>query len=456
MRRPALLLLPSLLLAACGPSRSDTTPAPAGPPTAPEPAARAPGELSDAERQIVQAIDADQEHALALLEKAVNINSGTMNLAGVRQVGALFGAELEPLGFQVRWVDGAPFQRAGHLVAERKGSGPKVLLVGHLDTVFEPDSPFQRFERLGPHAVRGPGITDMKGGNVIIVSAMRALGSLGLLDRLHVVIVMGGDEESAGEPQAAARAALLEAAAGAAAAIGFEDGDGDPKTVVIGRRGTMGWTVQVKGTPAHSSQIFREDIGYGAVYEAARILDGFRTQLAGRPNLTLNPGLALAGTQVDHAAAESRGAAFGKDNVIAERALLSGDLRALTPEQFASARQTMTAIVADSLPGTSAEISFEEGYPPLAPTDGNRRLLAMYDQVSLDLGLGPVVAVDPDKAGAADVSFLAGRVPMIIDGVGLMGTGGHTVEETADMRTLPTQTRRAAILLHRLAGSARP
>jgi glutamate carboxypeptidase len=111
----------------------------------------------------------------------------------------------------------------------------------------------------------------------------------------------------------------------------------------------------------------------------------------------------------------------------------------------------MEAIVAAPLPGTRSSIAFEEGYPPLAPTEGNERLLAMYDRASRDVGAGPVAAVNPDLAGAADVSFVAGHVPMILDGIGLMGDGGHTVNETADLRTLPTQTKRAALLLYRLS-----
>jgi len=442
----AAVLVP-LLLAACSRAQPGAPDAPGS--AAPAPAAA--GELTAEEQAIARAVDAEEERALALLARAVNINSGTLNLDGVRQVGALFSAELEELGFRARWVDGAAFGRAGHLVAERPGAGPKILLVGHLDTVFEPDSPFQTFERIGPDRARGPGVIDMKGGNVVIVSALRALAAAGALDRLHIVVVMNGDEESAGQPLSAARAALLEAARGADAAIGFEDGDGDPRTAVIGRRGYMEWTVRVEGTPAHSSQIFRDEIGYGAVFEAARVLDGFRTRLAGEANLTFNPALALGGTQVDHDAAAARGGAFGKANVIAEHALVTGDLRALTPEQFARTRKVMEEVVAASLPGTSSAISFEEGYPPLAPTDGNRRLLALYDQISRDLGAGPVTAVDPINAGAADVSFLAGAVPMILDGVGLMGEGGHTAEETADLTTLPLQTRRAALLLHRLS-----
>src|SRR5512138_275110 len=187
------------------------------------------------EQSIVKAVDSHNAEALALLERIVNINSGTMNFAGVRQVGDALRAELDRLGFETRWVDGAAFHRAGHLVAEHPGLGPKILLIGHLDTVFEPSSPFQRFERLNDSTARGPGIIDMKGGDVIIVHALRALKDAGELDRLNVAVVFDGDEESAGSPLAEARRALVEAAKGASAAIGFEDGAGDPKTLVVAR-----------------------------------------------------------------------------------------------------------------------------------------------------------------------------------------------------------------------------
>ena len=414
--------------------------------------AQAPAALSPDERAIVSHVEAHRAEALALLERAVNINSGTQNFAGVREVGKLFGGELEALGFTTRWVDGKPFGRSGHLIAERVRPGKRFLLIGHLDTVFEPDSPFQKFERLNDRQARGPGIIDMKGGDVIIVQALKALKAAGALDRMNVTVVMTGDEESSGDPQDAARAALVAAAKGAEVAIGFEDGAGDPRTAVIGRRGTTAWTLTVTGKPAHSSQIFRSDIGYGAIFEAARILNAFRETLAGEPHLTFNPALIVGGTKVELDPVQARGSAFGKDNVIPERAMVSGDLRALSKEQFAEACKRMEAIVASSsLAQTRATITFDEGYPPLAPTDGNRTLLSLYDQASRDVGAGPVAAVDPDRAGAADVSFVAGHVPMILDGIGLMGDGGHTVNETADLTTLPSQTKRAAILLYRLS-----
>jgi glutamate carboxypeptidase len=290
----------------------------------------------------------------------------------------------------------------------------------------------------------------MKGGDVVMIGALKALQSLGALKTMNVVVVMTGDEEDSGDPLSAAREALVAAGKRADLAIGFEDGPADPRLAVTARRGTTGWEVRVTGKPAHSSQIFREDIGYGAVYEMARILNAFREKLAGEAHLTFNPGVLLGGTSVEFDSVQLRGSAFGKTNVVAEHAVVSGDLRALSREQFDNARQTMTAIVGASLPHTSAAIKFDEGYPPMAPTDGNAKLLAMYDQASRDLGFGTVTAVSPDRAGAADVSFVSADVKTILDGVGLMGHDDHTANETADLTTLPSQTKRMAVLLYRI------
>jgi glutamate carboxypeptidase len=407
--------------------------------------------LSETEQALVDTVDQRLEAAKQLLVTSVNVNSGTFNHAGVREVGDLFANAFETLGLTTEWVDGTAFGRAGHLVARHGDSGPHLLLIGHLDTVFEPSSPFQRYETLDGNRARGPGVIDMKGGNVVIVEALAALAAVDALDDLQITVVLTGDEETSGDPLSRARQALTDAAREADVALGFEDGDGDPTTAVIARRGYTGWQLDVTGRPAHSSLIFRDEVGYGAAFEAARILDGFREALAAEEFLTFNPGLVLAGTTVAHDTANSAGNAFGKDNVIPEHAVVSGDLRALSGEQERSARARMRAIVGKHLPGTSATIEFFEGYPPLAPTDGNRRLLARYDRASRDLGFGPVAAADPAAAGAADISFTAGLVAMALDGLGLMGTGGHTVEETADLDTLPSQTKRAALLMYRLS-----
>jgi glutamate carboxypeptidase len=406
---------------------------------------------SSTERAIVTAVDAGTADAVSLLEKAVNINSGTHNFPGVRAVGALFRRELDQLGFKTTWVDGTPFKRAGHLVAEHQGKGRRMLLIGHLDTVFEKDSPFQTFQKIDDRTAKGPGIIDMKGGDVIIIAALKALKAAGVLDDMNLIVVMTGDEEDSGEPQTLARAALVDAAQGAEYALGFEDGPADPKFAVTARRGTSSWKLSVTAKTGHSSQIFRSDIGYGANYELARILDGFRRRLAGQPHLTFNPSLVLGGTTLDVDDVLSRGSASGKTNVIAERAMAIGDLRTLSKEQLQQARETMKSVVAAMpLAQTKATLTFEDGYPSMPPTPGNARVLAEYDRASRELGSGAVTAVSPDRAGAADVSFVAAYVKNILDGIGLMGRDDHSPAETADLTTLPSQTKRAAILMHRL------
>jgi glutamate carboxypeptidase len=421
------------------------------------------GGLSDDEQRVAQAVDAGIPAATDLLEEAVNINSGSMNFAGVRRTGEVFAREFEALGFTTEWIDGSGFGRAGHLVARygdapgnppdsaTRQRGPRVLLIGHLDTVFARDSPFQRFERLDEHRVRGPGITDMKGGNVVMLLALSALKDAGLLDRLQLRVVLTGDEELRGHPHEVANAALLDAARWADIALGFEDGDGDPGTAVVARRGSTSWRLEVSGTPAHSSQIFREDIGDGAVFELARILHAWREALRDEPNLTFNPGAVVAGTEAELDPDSGQGRAFGKSNVIAQTALVNGGIRAQSPEQLARARASMEAIAADNSPHTGASLTFFPGYPPMAATEGNRALLARYSEVSEQLGDGPVLPVDPRRAGAADMCFAAGHVAQALDGLGLMGSGGHTVDEVADMRTLGRQAKRAAILLYRLS-----
>ena len=411
-------------------------------------AAESPSPLENA---IAEHVKKDHGRSVALLQEVVDINSGTMNLVGVRKVGDIFNREFIDLGFTTQWIDGANFNRAGHLLASYGNRGPKILLIGHLDTVFAENSPLQKMQMLGADKAKGPGVTDMKGGDVIIVHALRALRDSGQLDNMQIRVILIGDEENSGNPLAFSKKELIEEGQWADIAMGFEDGDGNPKTAATARRGSSGWQLEVTGKPAHSSQIFQPEVGDGAIYEAARILDGFRTALSKEPNLTFNPGVIVGGTEVTLDSETSRATAFGKGNVIAQIVRVNGDLRALSPEQLTKARQTMQSIVDANLPHTKAKISFDDGYPPMAPTEGNAKLLAIYSGVSEDFGYGPVTAINPRNAGAADISFVASEVEMALDGLGLMGTGGHTVDEMADLSTLDSQTIRAAVTLYRLS-----
>ncbi|WP_426163691.1 M20/M25/M40 family metallo-hydrolase [Pseudoduganella sp. R-34] len=408
--------------------------------------------LSPEEERIVGLVKANSGKALALLEKTVNINSGTMNHKGVREVGKVFQAELDKLGFKTQWVDmPQAMQRAGHLVATREGKqGKRVLMIGHLDTVFEANTPMQKWERQGDRAT-GQGVNDMKGGDVIIIEALRALHAAGALDNTTISVMFTGDEENAGDPKEISRRDMVNLAKRSDVALAFEatvlDENGKA-TGTIGRRSSTSWRLEVKGKQGHSSGIFNANAGYGAVYETARILDAFRQQLK-EPNLTYNPGLILGGTEVTYDGAAAKGTAFGKSNVIANSAIVKGDLRFLTAEQGEQARSRMRAIVAQSLPGTSAEIRFEDGYPPMAPTEGNLKVLEMYSKASADAGQGPIAALPPGLRGAGDVQFVAPYVDSL-DGLGATGKGAHAPGEDLEVRSIEQGAIRTAILLYRL------
>ncbi len=414
-------------------------------------AAVARAELDPVEQAIVAAVEAQADELVEQLETLVNINSGTMNHAGVREVGAFFERELAALGFATRWIEmPAEMQRAGHLFAERAGDrGPTILLIGHLDTVFELDSPFQSFRREGEIA-HGPGTEDMKGGNLVILHAVKALGAAGALDGTRLIVALTGDEEEPGAPLEISRRDLIEAGRRADIVLGFEAAVLDIHTGTIARRGASAWKLAVTATPAHSSQIFDERYGAGAIFEAARILGAFYGQLRGERYLTFNPGVILGGTSVDYDEEGKRGTAFGKTNVIAQTAVVDGDLRTISAEQLERARETMRRIAALSLPGTQAEITFADGYPAMPPTTANEALLSQLDQVNRDLGFGGIEALDPGLRGAADVSFVAADVDAALDGLGPVGWDGHTTGERIDLSTLPVAVQRVAVLLYRL------
>jgi glutamate carboxypeptidase len=406
--------------------------------------------LSPEERRMTQAVDREQARTIALLERLVNRNSGTLNLAGVRAVGEMVRAELEPLGFDVRWIDMAETGRAGHLIATHRGPGRNILLIGHLDTVFEPDSPFQAFVRTRSRAT-GPGIGDDKGGIVVIVAALRAMHAAGTLRGANITIVLTGDEERTGAPIAIARRHLIEAGRAADYALEFENlaTDDGRDFGSVARRSSTNWTLTTHGRSGHSSGVCGGESGCGAIYELARILDSFRRELP-EPNLTYNVGVVAGGTPAAIDADGFRATASGKTNIIAETAIARGDIRTLSAEQEARARAAMQAIVAQHLPRTGATLVFgDDGYPPMAPTAGNRALLARLNLVNRDLGLAEMAEYDPARRGAADSSFVAGDVDTLA-GLGAAGGGTHAEGEWVDLDSLPRQAKRAAILITRL------
>lgn len=403
---------------------------------------------------MVSFIDAHQQASNDLLARLVSINSGTHNLEGVRAVADVMKTELGDLGFKVDFIPMDQVQRAGVLVAQHPcpepgKCGKRMLLIGHMDTVFEKTSPFQSYS-MKDNIGTGPGVNDMKGGLVIMLFALKAMKAAGVLDRAEITVVLSGDEEAHGEPTTISRRDMIAAAHHSDVALEFE---GTPRTNGIfygsvSRRSSITWHINATGETGHSSGIFSEHMGFGANYEVVRILDAFRNQLP-EPNLTFNIGMLAGGTSVHVDDAGNNATVTGKDNVVAPAAYASGDIRTISNEQTARVEKKMREIVARHLPRTSASIAFGEGYPAMPPTAQNRALLGILNQANASLGFTAMPELDPMKRGAGDVAFVADIVPGLA-GVGATGEGAHAPGETIDLSAQPINTKRDALLMYRL------
>jgi glutamate carboxypeptidase len=417
--------------------------------------------LNSTESAMVKTVDSETPAAVALLEKLVNINSGTMNLTGVIAVKDVVEPQIAELGFKTHWepmqsVDG----RAGDLVAEHvcpAGAGKcgkRMLLIGHLDTVFEPSSSFQRYSIVpgtNSNVATGPGVNDMKGGLVVMLTALRAMKAAGVLDKAEIRIVLSGDEERHGEPLSLSRKDMIDAAKKSDVALEFESGgrvDGKDAQS-ISRRSVSSWRLETSGRSGHSSQVFGDHLGDGAIYELARILDAFRKELK-EPGLTYNVGLVMGGSTAKLSENGVEGAVTGKNNIVSPIAIATGDMRTLDNDQTARTRAKMESIVRDHLPRTGATIEFQDGYPAMAPTDASRAILKQLNEVNESLGLPPMSEMDPMLRGAGDIAFVAPYVPGLV-GTGATGGGSHAEGETIFLDSIPQQAKRMAILMYRLS-----
>ncbi|MFT3946864.1 MAG: M20/M25/M40 family metallo-hydrolase [Agriterribacter sp.] len=405
--------------------------------------------LSSTEKKIIDAVNKQLPQTFKTLEEVVNINSGTMNVKGISASGEVLRSAFEKMGFTVEWIKMPDsIKTAGHFVAVKKGGkGKKILMLAHLDTVFEPDMPSNPFKILNDSTATGQGILDDKGGAVLVLAALEALNQAGALKDANITVYFTGDEEVGGIPSVVTRADIIEKAKQHDVALSFEGGQ--INKVTTSRRGADNWRLFVYGKQAHSSGVFSDKAGYGAIYEAVRIVDSFRTGLSAMPYLTFNPGVFAGGTTVIDSVDNVK--VYGKDNIIASKATVMGDVRFLGEKQRAEIRTLMRNIVMNNnLNGTSAEILFNDGIPSMEPKEGNKKLFLEINKVNADMGLGEVLENDPMERGAGDISFIADHIPSI-DGLGPNGTGSHAPGETINTKQYPLLIQRAAIFIYRLS-----
>ena len=406
--------------------------------------------LNQNEKEIQKFVEKNTNEAIDLLEKIVNINSGSLNIKGNQKVGKILQKDLDKLGFNTYWVTyPKEVKRSGHLFAEmRGGKGKKITMVGHLDTVFEKDHPFQKFLRQGNKAY-GPGVDDNKSGIVSMLYVMKALDHIGKLKDMNLTLVFIGDEEKLGAHSSIVRKELIDAGKWADIGLGFEGATGI-ETGTIARRSASSWILTTTGIQGHSSQVFSETLGYGAIFEASRIINSFREKLAEEEYLTFNPGVIVGGTDTNYDPVNAKGIAFGKTNVVSQSVTVHGGIRTISIKQLEDAIKSMEKIASNNLPGTTAKIEFKTSYPPMEPTKANYALLDKLEEVNLALGYGNLEPLDPSKRGAADISFIAPYVDAALAGMGPDGQGAHSADEWLDLTSFPKTTTRSAILIYRL------
>ena len=311
---------------------------------------------------------------------------------------------------------------------------------GHLDTVHLPFVP----PKVEDGNLTGSGSSDMKAGDVVLYFALKALRETGALKDARIIVMLTGDEEDSGDPVEISRGDMIAAAKRSDLALSFENGGSDVATVA--RRGSSDWTLEVTARTGHSSRIF-DVMGSGAIFEAARILNQFYETVRGERYLTFNPSVISGGTEVE--VKDQSLTTRGKTNVVPAKVIVRGDLRFISEQQKEAARAKMKEIVAKSLPGASAKITFADGIPAMSPNEGNYQLLKQLDAVSQDLGFEKIEALDPGVRGAGDIAYVTHLIPGL-DGLGATGGGAHARGEYADLDTLPRQIKRAAVLIYRL------
>jgi glutamate carboxypeptidase len=405
--------------------------------------------LSAEENKIINEINKQLPQTMQLLEEIVNINSGSLNIEGVKKTGDVLRKEFDKIGFATEWISlPDSLKRAGHLVASVKGKkGKKIFLIGHLDTVFEPDMDPNPYRKLNDSTATGQGVNDMKGGDMIILTALKVLYNLGLLKDVTITAYFTGDEEKAGIPVSVSRADFIERAKQHDIALGFEGAQGLNR-VATARRGSSEWKLTVTGRQAHSAGVFSP--GYGSIYEASRIINTFREELSKEKYLTFNPGIIAGGSDVEFDSANITAKVAGKTNIISPVTYVQGDLRFLTEAQKNSARERMSKIVnSNNLGQTSAKITFKDGYPSMEPTAGNAALVTILNNISTAMGIGETNAADPGSRGAGDISFIAKYVDCL-DGLGASGNGAHAPGETINLKQFPVLIQRAALFIYRL------
>lgn len=398
--------------------------------------------LSADELELVDWLVNEEQNMVQLLERLTNINSGSLNKPGVDAITAIFREEFGTLGFANSLLPGDRVDMPScpgsdysidvtdHLLSTREGQGKRLLLMGHMDTVFPPESPFQSF-RVQGDTIYGPGVADMKGGLVVMLYALKALAASGDLDAMTISILLNSDEEVG---SLSSRKYLEEQARNHDYGLVYESSGTD--NLVRTRKGLGQARFVINGRASHAGGAHEQ--GRSAIKELAYKIVEIENMTNYESGVTVNVGVVSGG--------EAR-------NTIAPCAEGFVDLRYPQPDQGTDAIAQFESIFGQvySYPVDSGEITTNSWVnlhrPPKIPTPDSDHLLEKTRAIGRLLGQELGVT---DSGGGTDGSLTQAVGLPTLDSLGIAGTGAHSNREEARLSSLLQRAQLSAILLRRL------
>jgi glutamate carboxypeptidase len=369
-------------------------------------------------------IDERQPEMLALLERIVNIDSGTFDKAGVDRVGALLSERLEALGFSIERVPQG--EHGDHIVARKQGTMPRrVLFIGHMDTVFQAGTVAARPFRVQDGIAYGPGVIDMKGGLVSLLYALEALRQAhpATYREMDMAAVFNSDEEILSPTS---RPVIEREARQAHATLVFEPARPGGEYVVA-RKGVGRYRLSVAGRAAHAGS--QPERGRNAVADIAHKIVAIHALANPSAGTTVSVNVVHGGERT---------------NVIAERAYAEVDLRVTSLEEAERVETGMREIATTAfVPDTTTEMTGGLLFPPMSQTPGSERLFRAVQAAGRQLGLELSGIL---SGGGSDGNHTSQFTPTV-DGMGPRGGDGHSDREWMEISSLVERTKVTALLL---------
>jgi glutamate carboxypeptidase len=381
---------------------------------------------------IIKSIDRRETEMLALLERLVNIDSGTYIKAGVDHVADIISPKLRELGFEVERLVQSDF--GDHLLARKEGSSAKRLLcVGHMDTVFPDGEAKKRPFRIGGDKAYGPGIVDMKGGIVVLLYSLQALMEAApeFYRSLDLAVILNSEEEIGSptstpyivrEAKASDTVCVLEPAR--------------PKgQVVTKRKGVGKYCLTVHGKAAHAG--VQPELGISAIEEVARTIVELHALTDFEDGLTVNVGVIRGGS---------------RSNIIADQAYAEIDVRAVDQPQMDHAHKELNRVCRPHRDGIRMELTGGVEFPPMLKTERSLELLRLVQEAGREVG---VDIHEMFTGGGSDGNNTSQYAPTI-DGLGPQGTGAHSPDETLIVPTLLERSKVLALFIEKWQRSFTP